>query len=115
MEFFQQGPLYKAVGVSSGKANGTVRVIPKGGHTARFNTGDILVTEMTDPSMVMLMSKASAIITNTGGMTCHAAIVSREMGIPCVVATKDATQTLKDGQTVLVDGDTGEVFLIRQQ
>ena len=70
---------------------------------------------MTDPTMVIMMSKADASITDTGGLTCHAAIVSREMGIPCVVATKTATKELKNGQEVFVDGDKGEIYLIAQK
>jgi pyruvate,water dikinase len=72
--------------------------------------GDILVTEMTTPDYVPAMRKASAIVTDTGGRTCHAAIVSRELGIPCVVGTGKATSVLKNGQMITVDGVSGLVY-----
>lgn len=101
----------KGMGVSSGNASGLVRIVNDASASKDFLTGEILVARMTDPTMVIMMSKAAAIVTDTGGMTCHAAIVSREMGIPCVVATKTATQVLKDGMKVGVDGKKGEVQL----
>jgi pyruvate,water dikinase len=74
------------------------------------NKGDILVTKMTTPDYVPLMIKTSSIITDEGGMTSHAAIVSRELGVPCVVGTSNATQVLKEGMTVSVDGSKGLVY-----
>jgi pyruvate,water dikinase len=76
----------------------------------KIQKGDILVTEMTTPDFVPAMKKAVAIVTNSGGMTCHAAIVSREMGIPCIVGTKNATQVLKDGIFITVDATRGIVY-----
>jgi len=76
----------------------------------KFNEGDVLVTRMTDPDWVPLMKKASAIVTDEGGMTSHAAIVSRELGIPAVVGTKEATKKIKSGMTVTVDGHRGVVY-----
>ncbi len=73
-------------------------------------TGDVLVTHMTAPDWVPLMRRAAAIVTDSGGMTCHAAIVSRELGIPCVVGTADATRTLRDGELVTVDATRGVVL-----
>lgn len=78
-----------------------------------FNEGDVLVTTMTDPDWVPIMKKASAIVTNKGGRTCHAAIVSRELGIPCVVGTDNATEQIPNGEDVTVscnEGDEGKVF-----
>ena len=78
-----------------------------------FNEGDVLVTTMTDPDWVPVMKKASAIVTNKGGRTCHAAIVSRELGIPCIVGTDVATTTIPDGEEITVscnEGDEGKVF-----
>ena len=72
--------------------------------------GDILVTTMTMPDMVPAMSRAAAIVTDEGGMTCHAAIISRELGTPCVVGTGNATSILKNGQMITVDGTTGTVY-----
>ena len=104
--------ILKALGASSGKAQGKVRIIRKTAGANKFLKGEVLVTKMTDPAMVIIMAKAAAIITDTGGITCHAAIVSREMGIPCVVATQKATQILKNGQEVIVDGDKGEIYSV---
>ena len=73
--------------------------------------GDILVTKMTDPDYVVAMKKACAIITDEGGITAHAAIVSRELGIPAVVGTEKATHTLHDGEIVTVDGNTGKIYM----
>ncbi len=76
----------------------------------KFNEGDVLVTKMTDPDWVPLMRKAAAIVTDEGGMTSHAAIVSRELGIPAVVGTKEATKKIQSGMTVTVDGYRGVVY-----
>lgn len=80
---------------------------------ASFKEGDVLVTEMTDPDWVAIMKKASAIVTDKGGRTCHAAIVSRELGIPCVVGTADATRKIADKSSVTVscaEGDEGYIY-----
>jgi pyruvate,water dikinase len=69
--------------------------------------GDVLVTTMTTPEYVLLMQKASAIVTNMGGLLCHAAIVSRELNKPCVINTKIGTEVFKDGDMVEVDADKG--------
>ena len=75
--------------------------------------GDVLVTDMTDPNWEPVMKRASAIVTNRGGRTCHAAIIARELGIPAVVGCGDATDVLKDGTLVTVscaEGDTGNIY-----
>ena len=74
-----------------------------------MNYGDVLVSVATTPSIVTAMKKAAAIVTDQGGLTCHAAIVSRELGVPCVVGTKIATASLKDGDLVEVDAMKGIV------
>ena len=99
----------KGVVGSPGVAEGVVKVVEGIQDIGRFEEGDVLVTKMTEPAMVIMMNKAAAIVTDVGGITCHAAIVSRELGIPCVVATKTATKELKDGLRVSVDGDKAEV------
>jgi pyruvate,water dikinase len=78
-----------------------------------FSIGDILVTTMTTPEYIFVMKKAAAILTDTGGLTSHAAIVSRELGIPCIVGTKIATRVLKDGDLVEVDADSGVVRILK--
>lgn len=95
-----------SVGMSTGPAN----IIHSASQIDKINKGDVLVTEMTTPDFVPAMRRASAIITDTGGRTCHAAIVSRELGIPCVVGTGQATSKLKQGQLVSVDGAKGVVY-----
>jgi pyruvate,water dikinase len=87
-----------------------VRIIHGLEDISKVGKGDILVTVMTSPDLVPTMSKSAAIITDTGGTTCHAAIVSREMGIPCIVATQTATKTLQDGQLVTVDAYKGLIY-----
>ena len=102
--------LLKGAAASLGSASGPVKIIHKPDEINKVLKGDILVTEMTTPDFVPAMRRAKAIITDTGGRTCHAAIVSREMGIPCVVGTGTATHLLKTGQVVTVDGVAGTVY-----
>jgi len=98
-----------------GKAIGKVRIVRDLLHDASsFSDGDILVTGMTRPEFVPLMKRASAIITDEGGITCHAAILSRELKKPCIIGTKIATQVLKDGDLVEVDADNGVVRIIER-
>lgn len=93
-------------------ASGRASVIHGADEITKFKKGDVLVTDMTDPDWVPIMKIASAIVTNRGGRTCHAAIVSRELGIPCVVGTNDATKVIKNGKkvTVACEGETGSVY-----
>jgi pyruvate,water dikinase len=102
----------KGIAASSGIVRGKVRLVKGIGDVGRFNEGDILVTRVTDPTMVVMMAKAGAVVCDIGGITSHPSIVSREMGIPCVVNTKEATTKLKEGMEVEVDGDKGEVHEI---
>jgi len=95
---------------SPGMASGPVKIVDDTSRIDRVEKGDILVTEMTTPDFVPAMKRAVAIITDRGGRTAHAAIVSRELGIPCVVGAEKATTTLKDGQIVTVDGSSGKVY-----
>jgi pyruvate,water dikinase len=102
--------LIKGLGASPGFGTGVVKVIKGEKEISKVQEGDILVTTMTTPDMVPAMRRAAAIVTDEGGMTCHAAIVSRELGVPAVVGTKKATQILKDGMMVTVDGEKGIVY-----
>lgn len=106
----EQEILVRGLGVSPGQGSGEAKVIVNVKEIGSFHDGQVLVTEMTTPDWVTAMKKASAIVTNRGGKTCHAAIVSRELGIPCVVGTENATKVLKGGETVTVDGQRGLVF-----
>jgi pyruvate,water dikinase len=98
------------VAASPGIAVGKVRIVPNASQLDKVQNGDILVAEMTTPDFVPAMKRAVGIVTDRGGRTAHAAIVSRELGIPCVVGTEVATKTLKDGQEITVDGSGGQVY-----
>jgi pyruvate,water dikinase len=102
--------LLEGLGASPGIASGKVKVIKELKDLDKIQKGDILVTIMTNPDMVVTMQKCSGIITDEGGMTAHASIVSREMGIPAVVGTREATSKLKDDDIVTVDGFAGKVY-----
>jgi phosphohistidine swiveling domain-containing protein len=99
---------------SLGKAVGTARIILNQADFSKFQKGDVLVASMTRPEYVPLMKIASAIITDEGGITCHAAIVSRELGVPCIIGTQVATRLLKDGDLVDVNANHGLITIITQ-
>jgi pyruvate,water dikinase len=102
--------LVRGLGAAPGQASGRVRRVATLADAGDLGPGDVLVTHMTAPDWVPLMRRAAAIVTDSGGMTCHAAIVSRELGIPCVVGTGTATATLRDGELVTVDATHGVVL-----
>ena len=102
--------ILSGLAASPGVASGKVKIVHTLDDLQKIQAGDVLVTKMTNPDMVVTMQKSSAIVTDEGGLTAHAAIVSREMGIPCVVGTKEATGKLKDGEIVTVDGFNGKVY-----
>jgi pyruvate,water dikinase len=106
--------LVKGLPASPGQGYGKAHVIMDPSDIEEFKDGEILVTEMTAPDWVPAMKKAQAIVTDSGGMTCHASIVSRELGIPCIVGTKSrgqaATEVLKTGEEITVDASNGVVF-----
>ena len=98
-----------SLGSKPGVVRGTVRLISTPADLPKMRQGDVLVAIATNPDVVPAMKKAAAIVTDQGGVTCHAAIVSRELGIPCVIGTKHATHVLKDGDLVEVDAARGTV------
>jgi pyruvate,water dikinase len=102
--------ILRGVGASPGVAVGKVRIIPTSKDIDKMEKGDILVTEMTSPDYVPAMKKAAAIVTDAGGATCHAAIVSRELGVPCIVGTKNATSVVHTGDLITVDAKMGVVY-----
>jgi pyruvate,water dikinase len=102
--------ILKGLGVSPGLASGPAKVVENTKEMDKVQKGDILITEMTTPDWVPVMKISSAIVTNSGGKTCHAAIVSRELGIPCVVGTNNATEVLADVGEVSVNGATGVIY-----
>lgn len=103
-------PLCKGLPASPGIGRGRVKNIKNLTEISQVEEGDILVTEMTNPDMVPAMKKAKAVVTDEGGRTCHAAIVSRELQIPCIVGAKNATKVLKNGAEVTVDATRGIVY-----
>ena len=102
--------LLTGLGASPGVATGKVCLYDENMSLDVVKDGDVLVTKMTMPDMVPAMSRSVAIVTDEGGMTCHAAIISRELGTPCVVGTGNATEMLKEGDIITVDGTTGAVY-----
>ena len=102
--------LVKGLGASPGIATGKVKIVLDIDELDKIKDGDIMVTTMTTPDMVPAMRRASGIVTDEGGVTCHASIISRELGIPCVVGTGDATSALDENMGVTLDGKKGLVF-----
>ena len=103
-------PLLQGLAASSGSASGTVRILRTPQEGSRLRRGEVLVAPMTNPDWVPTIRRAAALVTDGGGMTCHAAIVARELGVPCVVGARTATSTLRDGEVVTVDGGKGLVY-----
>ncbi len=101
--------LVQGLAASAGRASGVVRVLQSPDQGDRLQAGEVLVAPMTSPDWVPTMRRAAAIVTDGGGMTCHAAIVSRELGVPAVVGARTATTVLRDGELVTVDGAQGTV------
>jgi len=102
--------LVSGSGSSPGIATGIVRIVHGMQDISKVQQGDILVTVMTTPDLVPVMAKSAAIVTDQGGMTCHASIVGREMGLPVIVGTQNATKVLSDGMRVTVDAYAGKVY-----
>ncbi len=108
-----EDPILEGIAIGNKIGQGKVHVISDVSKISQFKKGEVLVTEMTDPDWVPVMRMASAIITNEGSKTCHAAIVSRELGVPCIVGTRKGTEMLKTGDEVTVDctqGLSGRIF-----
>lgn len=102
--------MLSGLSASPGIGHGKAKIVQNLKELEKVHKGDVLVTEMTSPDMVPAMRRASAIATDEGGLTSHAAIVSRELGIPCVVGTETATKKIKDDEVISVDGTHGEIF-----
>lgn len=110
----ERGQVISGQTASQGHAKGVARVIMKHEQFQDFRKGEVLVTSMTRPEFLPLMKKAAAIVTNEGGITSHAAIVSRELGKPCVIGTKNATELINDGDLVEVRGNHGTVRIMKE-
>ena len=102
-------PILKGISIGNKVGKGIVRVITDVKKMKDFKRGEILVTKMTDPDWNSILTMSSAVITDEGGKTCHSAIISRELGIPCIVGTKNATKLLKTGDMVTVDCSSGQI------
>jgi pyruvate, water dikinase len=102
--------LLSGLGASPGVASGPVRILSSPKESSTFHPGDVLVAPMTTPDWAPILRQAAGVVTDGGGITCHAAIVSRELGIPCIVATRTATTALRDGELVTIDGRSGVVM-----
>lgn len=105
-----EAPLAQGLSASPGVATGRVRVLHSAADGIQLTDGEILVAPMTSPDWVSVMRRAAAVVTDSGGMTCHAAIVSRELGIPAIVGARDATRKLHDGDVITVDATRGVVL-----
>jgi pyruvate, water dikinase len=106
-------PLVSGIAVGEKISHGRVHVLADPDHLAEFKAGDVLVTSMTDPAWEPIMKRAAAIVTDRGGRTCHSAIISRELGLPCIVGTGNATQVLQSGSDVTVscsEGAHGNIY-----
>lgn len=99
---------------SKGRVRGTVKVVISSKDFHKVERGDILVAIMTSVDFISVMKRAAAFVTNEGGITSHASIVSREMGKPCIIGTKIATKVLQDGDLVEVDAERGVVIIIKK-
>ncbi|WP_155943062.1 phosphoenolpyruvate synthase [Mycobacterium sp. 141] len=102
--------LVRGLAAAPGKVTGKVRVLQSPDEGVQLLDGEVLVAPMTNPDWLPTMRRAAALVTDTGGMTCHSAIVARELGIPCLVGARTATRDLHDGTTVTVDGTRGQVI-----
>jgi pyruvate,water dikinase len=96
-----------------GLATGRAKIIMHKTDFDKMEVGDVIVASMTRPEYAPILSKCAAIVTNEGGITCHAAIVSRELKVPCIIGTKNATNIIKDGDMVEVDANNGIVKIIK--
>ena len=111
----------KGIGASVGRVRGKVKIIKNIDEHDNFKENNILVTHLTDPTMVVIMNKSAGIICNIGSRLSHPSIVSREMGIPCIVSAKcietgkNITEILKDGDLVEICGETGNIHLVEQE
>jgi pyruvate,water dikinase len=103
-------PLVHGLAASPGRASGRVRILRSPAEGDRLADGEVLVAPMTNPDWMPTVRRAAALVTDAGGVTCHAAIVARELGVPAVVGTRTATRALADGVEVTVDGSTGQVW-----
>jgi len=106
----QGKPLLNGLPAAPGRVSGRARILTSPSEASQFRPGEVLVAQMTSPDWLPIMRRAAALVTDGGGITCHAAIVSRELGVPCVVGTRRATTVLRTGEEITVDGAEGTVY-----
>lgn len=111
IQFVSETPILVGTAASPGIGSGPAKVLKSPKEIGKVKTGDVLIAKMTSPDYVPAMKKACAIVTNEGGLTSHAAIVSRELGVPCVVGTKEATRKIREDLVITVDGSKGFIYL----
>ena len=109
-----EGEVVKGIVTCKGEAEGKVVIVKDRSELHKVEVGDILVTPLTTPDFVIAMKKSVGIVTDLGGITSHAAVTSRELGIPCIVGTKNATKNLKDGDLVKLDTEKGIVEVLKK-
>jgi pyruvate,water dikinase len=102
----------RGLGASPGHARGRARVIARAADLHSVRAGEVVVSEFTHPDLVLAFDRVAGIVTDHGGRLAHAALVAREMGIPAVVGTSDATDVIADGSTIVIDGTAGTVHLV---
>ena len=107
----EPAPFLAGIAGSGGRATGTARIVRHPGQAAGLKPGDVLVTHATDPGWTVVFPLVAAVVLETGGQLSHGAIVAREYGLPAVLSVRDATRTIRDGQTITVDGTAGTVHL----
>jgi pyruvate,water dikinase len=105
----------KGVIAYPGKVKGKTQLILDSKNLSKFKKGNILVTKMTNPEFILAIKKAKAIVTDEGGIGCHAAVISREFKIPCIIGTKIATKVLKNGDLVELDANKGIVRILKKK
>jgi pyruvate,water dikinase len=105
------GKLRGQVAYKGGLVRSVARILKTSRDVKRVNKGEIIVVSMTTPEFIMAMEKAAAFVTDEGGITCHAAIIAREMQKPCIIGTKEATMVIEDGSTIEVDTEKGLVIM----
>ena len=110
----EKGNIIKGVSAFGGLVKGVARIVTNSYDLEKIKTNDIFVAQQTFPAFIMGMRKAKAFITDEGGITCHAAIIAREMKKPCIIATKNATRILKDGDFLEVDANQGIVKILKR-
>lgn len=114
MRMLKKNKIIEGLGVSSGTACGPTRVVLDVSDLKKIKDGEILVTRSSTPHIISCLRRIAGIVTDVGGITSHAAILAREIGLPCVVGTVNATKILKDGMRIFINGYDGQVYKVKE-